>query len=146
MIAGVVVCGNTGSAKAALCKSEGNVAAFSTTGTEVTAETVCSGTGSSKTGGSTTGGSKPIDSMGSSVNVVAAGDATSPSRGISKGSSGNEAVSVAPSSISFASYVGRVISSTLSGISADGCGVIAVTSVNSPIAETSAIAAVCGVS
>src|ERR1043166_1454796 len=106
MIAGVVVCGNTGSAEAALCKSEGNLALLASTGVGITVGTVCSAAGCSKTGGSTTGGSKLIDSMGSSVNVVAAGDATSPSRGISTGSSGNEAVSVAPSHVSFASYVG----------------------------------------
>src|SRR4029434_1398147 len=141
MIAGVVVCGNTGSAEAALGESEGNVAALASTGVGTTVETVGSGTGCSKTACS-----RLIDSTGNSVNVVTAGNGTCSSRGISAGSSGNDAGFFGPSNILLASGVGQVISSTLSEISAVACGAIAVTSVNSLIAETPAISGVSGVS
>src|SRR5882724_1646543 len=112
MIAGVVVCGNIGSAEAAVGESEGNVAALASTGVGITVETVWSGTG----------GSRLIDSTGSSVNVVTAGNAAFASDGISAGSSGNDGISFAPSNISPASCAGHVISATLSGISAVACG------------------------
>src|SRR5437764_8408384 len=87
-----------------------------------------------------------IDSTGSSDNGVSAGNATSASGWISAGSSGNDAVSIAPSNTSLASSVGHVISSMLSGISTVACGTVAVTSVDSLIAETAAISGFCGAS
>src|SRR5580765_7266930 len=104
MIAGVVVCGNTGSAEAVPGESEGNIAALASTGMGITVETVSSGTG----------GSKLIESTGNSVNVVTAGTATSASAGISAASSENDVVSFTPSNISLASSAGHVISSMLS--------------------------------
>src|SRR5215470_385753 len=136
MIAGVVVCGNTGSAEAVVGESEENLAVLLSTRVGITVEAVWSGPGWSWL----------IDSTGSSVNAVTAGDATSASREISVGSSSKDVVSFAPRNISLASGVGHLISSTLSGISAVACGAIAVTWVNSLIAETSAISAFCGVS
>ena len=135
MIAGVVVCGNTGSAEAALGGSEAKVAALASTGVGMTVETVSSGTDCSRL----------TDSTGSSVNAVAAGNAISASCGLSAGSSSNGEVSSAPSNASLASCVGHVISSMLSGIAVAACGAIAaVTSVNSLIAETPTVSAGCG--
>src|SRR5882724_580165 len=133
MIAGVVVCGNTGSAEAALGGSEGKAAALASTGVGITVETVWSGTGCSRL----------TDSTGSSVNAVTAGNAISTSCGLSAGSSSNDEVSFSPSNASLASCVGNVISSMLSGIAAAACGAIAaVTSVNSSIAKNPSISAV----
>src|SRR5438132_14261104 len=132
MIAGVVVCGNTGSVEAAFGESEGKVAAFASTGAGNTAGTVWSGTGCSRL----------IDSMGASVNVGTAGDATSAFCGISTVSPGRDGVSFAPSKMSLGSNVGHANSSTPSEISACVCGAIAVTSVGSLIAETPAISIV----
>src|SRR5216110_2038116 len=136
MIAGVVVCGNTGSVEAAFGESEGKVAAFASTGVGITAGTIWSGTGCSRL----------IDSMGGSANVGTTGNATSELCGISTGSSGSDGVSFAPSTMSLGSYVGHANSSTLSEISECACGAIAVTSVGSLIAETPAISIVCGIS
>src|SRR6187397_2020245 len=115
MIAGVVVCGNTGSAEAALGGSEAKVAALARTGVGMTVET----------GSSSTDCSSLTDSTGSSVNAVAAGNALTASCGLSAGSSSNGEVSSAPSNASFASCVGRVISSMPSGIAAAACGATA---------------------
>src|SRR5206468_11500693 len=132
MIAGVVVCGSTGSAEATFGGSEAKVAALASTGVGMTVETGSSGTGCSRL----------ADSTGSSVNAVAAGNLISASCGISVGSSSNGEVSFAPSNVSLASGVGHVISSMLSGIAAAACGAIAaVTSVNSLITETPTISA-----
>src|ERR1700757_310250 len=132
MIAGVVVCGNTCSAEAALGGSEAKVAALASTGVGMTVETDSSGTDCSRL----------TDSTGSSVNAVAAGKAISASCGLSVGSSSNGEVSFAPSNASLASCVAHVISSMPSGIAAAACGAIAeVTSVNSLIAETPTISA-----
>src|SRR4026209_11281 len=132
MIAGVVVCGNTGSAESALGGSEAKVPALASTGVGMTVETGSSGTDCSNL----------TDSTGSSVNAVAAGNAISASCGPSAGSSSNGEVSSAPSNASLASCVGHVISSMPSGIAVAACGAIAaVTSVNSLIAETPTISA-----
>src|SRR5712675_612583 len=132
MIAGVVVCGNTGSVEAPLGGSEAKVAALASTGVGMTEETGSSGTDCSSL----------ADLTGSSVNTVAAGNAISASCGLSAGSSSNGEVPFAPSNASLASCVGHVISSMPSGIAAAACGAIAaVTSFNSLIAETPTLSA-----
>src|SRR6266576_2719710 len=133
MIAGVVVCGNTGSAEAGLGGSEGKPAALASTGMGITVETVWLGTS----------GSRLTDSTGSSVNAVTAGNAISTSCGLSAGPSSNGEVSFSPSNASLGSGVGHVISSMFSGMAAIACGAIAaVTSVNSLIAKNPSISAV----
>src|SRR5262252_4099014 len=120
MIAGVVVCGNTGSVEAALGESEAKAAALASTGVGITVEIVSSGIGCSRL----------TDSMGSSFNSVTPGDAISASSDLSESSSSYDGDSFAPPKASLTSCVGHLISSTLSGISAAACGTTAaVTSV-----------------
>src|SRR5436190_9001986 len=144
MIAGVVICGNTGSVDGALAgESEESIAALASTGVGITAEAISSGTDDSRLIGST----------GSSVNVVTAGTATSASRGISADScgvsadsSGNDSGCFVSSKLSLASGAGQVISSTFSATSGCRLAAVAVASVNSLIAEISASSGACTVS
>src|SRR4029079_13791839 len=132
MIAGVVVCGNTGSTEAAIGGPEAKVAALASTGVGMTVET----------GSSDTDCSRLTESTASSVNAVAAGNVISTSCSLSAGSSSKGEVSSAPSNASLASCGGHVISSMLSGVAVASCGAIAgVTSVNSLIAETPTVSA-----
>src|SRR5262249_21430226 len=141
MIAGVVVCENTGSEESVLGGSEGKVAVLASTGVGITVEAVWSEIDGSL-----------IESTSTSLTPTRAGSAISMSCDVSSPSScsNNDELSFTPSKASLASYAGHATSSicwilsgsTLSGTSTSGSGSPSVSSGNSLIAGNPGISVV----